>query len=146
MLNLPKELQQLIFEYDNTYKVIFNNVLKYIPDQCKKLKNYIKCDVCNCYVKNRYKHENTLKHAKNKIKNGYISLCQRIIIRSIFMDYNISIYIRKYEFVYLVDNILENKNIEMNDLYSNYMSTYAIYLDIKKNGCNSLHFHGIFDS
>jgi len=75
MFNLPKELQNLIYSFDNTYKLQFDNVLKLINkkfvSKFKYSKKYTHCSYCNIKVQNYTRHCYTLKHEYNSTLHGY---------------------------------------------------------------------------
>ena len=75
MFQLPKELQDLIYSFDNTYKLKFNEVLKLITkkyvSEFKYSKKYTYCNHCNIKVQYYYRHTFSVKHEYNATLQGY---------------------------------------------------------------------------
>ena len=77
MYQLPNELQALIYNFDNTYKLKFNEVLKSISkkyvSEFKYPEKYTHCKHCNIKVQNFQRHELSVSHIYNSV-HSYIFL------------------------------------------------------------------------
>lgn len=113
MFQLPKELQNLIYSYDNTYKLHFDLVLKSITK--KLVKNfktkynfeYVSCMYCNTSVKDMFKHRKSTNHQYNlAIYNNDILYKITInIIKEYFNKHNIK-KIYRYQLNWIIEHFL----------------------------------------
>jgi len=144
MFNLPVDIQNLIYSYDNTYKLKFDEVLKKINKKnvsmFKYSNKYKYCKYCNVYVQNINRHSETIKCLYNGVHdNKFLSNILTKILKYIkkhkitfefnyqmnFMIYNTEV-LEHYEILHLDNNDVK----ALNKLINHYI-----------NGCATFHSH-----
>jgi hypothetical protein len=122
MYQLPKELQDLIYSFDNTYQLKFNEILKSISkkyvSEFKYKNKYTHRSHCNIKVQNYTRHELSISHIYNSVHSyRFLSTVLTKLLRYIkknnitfeydyqinFIIYNTQV-LENYEIVHLSDN------------------------------------------
>jgi hypothetical protein len=140
MYQLPKELQNLIYCFDNTYKLKFNEILKSITkkyvSEFKYSKKYTHCNHCNIKVQNYDRHYYTTKHQFNLSIQGFVpwynaiyELVVEYITLSNINGLNAVIKIKKKNDLYTILSKIQLDHYDRDhDIINNYFDPRVIYL------------------
>jgi hypothetical protein len=135
MNQLPKELQDLIYNFDNTYRLQFDEVLKLISKKTvsifKHRNKYIHCGHCNTKVQNLSRHWYTSKHQFNLSIQGFVPWYKAIY--DLTMDYIIQSETElringKNDMYRVLQNIELDPYNKNHDTINNYFDPRVIYM------------------
>jgi hypothetical protein len=135
MYQLPKEVQNLIYSFDNTYILQFNKVLKSFSKKSVsifKYKNkYTYCSHCDIVVQNYNRHSFSVKHEFNLVSNGYCRYYASIALKIIRYIKSNKIKVRSNRLIHVLFQHIELDDEERHALINFYINFNVIVKIVK---------------
>jgi hypothetical protein len=136
MNQLPKELQYLIYSFDNTYRLQFDEVLKSISKKSvsifKHKNKYTYCSTCDIQVQNYNRHLFSINHEYNQVAEGYCKYYATIALKIIRYINSNNIHVRSNELIHLLFERIELDDYERYAL-DNYYTNFNVIVKIVKH-------------